>query len=89
MGYNDYILDKDMENRNEIKKYCMSCVYFTPITPDVGYCYMLGVAVEKEVAIIDAYSTLELIRENDEKIYNFVIVQSLFGCVCYKQINML
>jgi hypothetical protein len=50
---------------------------------------MLGVAIEKGVAIIDAYSTLELLKEEDEKIYNFAIVQSHFGCVCYKQISML
>jgi hypothetical protein len=90
MGYNDYILrKKNMENKNEIKKYCMSCIYFTPINSNVGYCNMLGVSTGKEVAILDAYSTLKLVGAENEKIYNFIIIQSRFGCVCYSQINML
>jgi hypothetical protein len=75
---------------SEIKQYCMSCIYFTPITSYVGYCHMLGVSIEKGVAIIDTLSTLELLRDHtDEKIYDFSIVQSRFGCVCYRKISML
>jgi hypothetical protein len=72
-----------------MKDYCMSCVYFTPITQAVGYCSMLGVAMEKDVVIIDSLLTLyEMGKNENARLYNFVVVQSLFGCICYKRIAM-
>jgi hypothetical protein len=73
-----------------MKDYCMSCVYFVPIDENVGYCTMLGVGVHKGVAILDALSTLTAmgISENSDT-YSHLIVQSRFGCVCYKRIVVL
>jgi|WetSurSiteA1Bulk_404760.scaffolds.fasta_scaffold00380_13 hypothetical protein len=73
-----------------MKEYCISCVYFTPIEKEVGYCIMLGVGIHKTAIILDAYSTLKTtgIVENSE-LYSHLIVQSRFGCVCYKRMAML
>jgi hypothetical protein len=71
-----------------MKDYCISCVYFKGIKNIVGYCSVLGVAIEKDIAIIDTIDTLKtVITSEEQKIYENIVVQSYFGCPLFEDKN--
>jgi len=71
-----------------MKGYCISCAYFRGIKNIVGYCDVLGVAIEKDIAIIDTIDTLKTVITSDEqKIYETIVVNAFFGCPLYEDKN--
>jgi len=72
-----------------MKGYCISCAYFREIKRAIGYCNVLGVVIEKDVAILDTKDTLTIVTNiEDEKIYAPIIVQAYFGCPLFEDKNV-
>lgn len=71
-----------------MKGYCISCSYFKGIKNIVGYCSVLGIMIEKDMAILDTIDTLSIIKDSEEEtIYSPIIVQAFFGCPLYEDGN--
>ena len=71
-----------------MRGHCVTCAFFTGIKNIVGYCGVLGVAIEADIAILDTVDTLKTVKDSDEQtIYEPVIVQAFFGCPLYEDGN--
>lgn len=70
-----------------MKDTCSTCVFFQAAAAFSGYCTFLGVMIDKGIAIVDAHSVLEIVKNSEEqKIYSFVVVENTFACIGYKRI---